>query len=353
MTADTTHVWIDAAGVTLHALAAGLENDGPLVLMIHGFPGSAYAWRHQMAPLAAAGYRAVAVDCLGYGRSDRPLDQALYTSEAARAQLTGVIDHFGDAPAFVIGQDFGAQHAWNLAVRSPDRVRALITTIPYDYDLCGRAMLGGAARKPEGDPASPDCASPDDLPSERFAAMAARHFVHLHYFQAVGPAEAELGPRLAEFLRRDYHALSAAGDLWSWTGTAGEGAGYLDALPPAPPLPWPWLSEAEFDRYVADFAHPDPARVLIGGLASYRAADDNWRIGARWADADVHAPTLFVHGAHDPSFGFFPDWRARMVRRVPGLRRLGEIEGAGHFVQQERPAAFNRAMLDFLAEQRR
>lgn len=349
MTTDTAHIWIDSAGITLHALTAG---DGPLVLLIHGFPGSAYAWRHQMAPLAAAGYRAVAVDCLGYGRSDRPLDQALYTSEAARAQLSAVIDSFGGAPAFVIGQDFGAQHAWNLAVRNPGLVRALIATIPYDYDLCGRAMLGAGSRKAAGDPVRPDCASPDDLPSARFAAMAAEHFVHLHYFQAVGPAEAELVPRLAEFLRRDYHALSAAGDLWSWTRVAGAATGYLDALPPAPPLPWPWLSEAEFDRYVADFAHPDPARVLIGGFASYRAADENWRIGAEWADADVHTPTLFIHGTHDPAFGFFPDWQARMIKRVPGLRRFVEIADAGHFVQQEQPDAFNRAILRFLAEHR-
>jgi len=346
MGVDPAHVWIDTAGVTLHALTAG---DGPLVLLVHGFPGSAYAWRHQLPVLADAGFRAVAVDCLGYGRSDRPVDEAFYTSEAARAQLIGVIDHFGAADAIVIGQDFGAQHAWNLAVRSPERVRKLIATIPYDYDLAGRAMLGGASRKQPGDPVAPDGASPDDLPSARFAAMAERHFVHLHYFQARGPVEAELAPQLAEFLRRDYFALSAAGDLWNWTGTPGAGSGYLDALPPAPPLPWPWLSQAEFDRFVADFAHPDPARVLIGGLASYRAADENWRIGARWADADVQTSTLFVYGAADPSFGFFPDWRARMERRVPGLCRIVEIAGSGHFVQQECPQEFNRVMLDFLA----
>ena len=343
---DPQHRWIETDSVTLHALVAG---DGPLALMIHGFPGAAYSWRHQLGPLADAGYRAVAIDCLGYGRSDRPTDQHLYTSEAARRQLLGVIDHFGDSQAIVIGQDFGAQHAWNLAVRSPERVRALVTTIPYDYDLCGRALLGAARTRPEGAAVEPETASPNDLPTARFAAMAAQHFVHFHYFQDVGPAEAELSAQLAEFLKRDMYALSADGDLWSWTAHGSEGTGYLAALPPAPPLPWPWLSTAEFDRFVADYTHPDPMRALVGGLASYRAADDNWRIGATWADADVSVPTLFVHGAKDPSFGFFPDWRARMEARVPGLRGIVELQGAGHFVQQEAPDAFNAALLGFLA----
>jgi pimeloyl-ACP methyl ester carboxylesterase len=343
---DPEHVWIQTDGVTLHALVQG---EGPLVLLVHGFPGCAYSWRHQLGPLAHAGYRAVAVDCLGYGGSERPLEQERYTSEHARRQLLGVIDHFGDRQAIVIGQDFGAQHAWNLAVRSPERVGALIATIPYDYDLAGRAMLGSQRTETEGAPPRPEGASPNSRPTERFAAMAAEHFVHFHYFQPVGPAEAELVPRLAEFLRRDYFALSAAGDLWSWTGHESEGTGYLDALPPAQPLPWSWLSQAEFDRFVADFAHPDPARVLIGGLASYRAADENWRLGAQWADHDVHVPTLFVYGAQDPSFAFFPQWRERMERRVPNLAGIVEIEGAGHFVQQEKPDAFNRAMLDFLS----
>jgi pimeloyl-ACP methyl ester carboxylesterase len=343
---DPSHLWIETDGVTLHALTQG---EGPLVLLVHGFPGSSYSWRHQLGPLAQAGYRAVAIDCLGYGRSDRPLEQRLYDAEHARHQLLGVIDHFGDAQAIVIGQDFGAQHAWNLAVRSSGRVRALITTIPYDYDLAGRAMLGRQRTEAEGAPVRAESASPNDLPTERFAAMAAQHFVHLHYFQAVGPAEAELAPRLAEFLRRDYFALSAAGDLWSWKAHESDDTGYLQALPPAPALPWSWLSQAEFDRFIADFAHPDRARVLIGGLASYRAADDNWRLGAEWADADVHVPTLFVYGALDPSFGFFPGWIERMERRVPGLKGIVALEGAGHFVQQETPEAFNCAMLDFLA----
>jgi len=332
-------------GLHLNAMEAG---EGPLLLMIHGFPGLAWSWRHQMRPFAKAGYRAVAIDSLGYGGSDRPLDPAPYAADRMQAHLLAVLDHYGAGQAMVIGQDFGAQYAWNLAVRAPERVAALVATIPYDYDLAGRALLGSAERLPPDAPTRPDMASPDRRPSERFAEMAKAHFVHFHYFQTVGPADRELGGALADYLRRSFHALSAAGDLWAWKELPSEGTGYLDALPPAPPLPWPWLSEAEFATFVERYHHEDPARRMIGGLNSYRTADANWEIGRAWADADVTVPTLMLTGAADPSFAFFPDWEERLRRRVPGLVDIVAIEGAGHLVQQEAPEAFNAAVLSFL-----
>lgn len=337
---------IEAAGHRLHALEAG---QGPLVLMVHGFPGLAYSWRHQMAPLAEAGYRAVAIDSLGYGRSDRPLAARAYAADCMQAMLLGVLDHYGAESAVIIGQDFGAQYAWNLAVRAAPRVRGLIATIPYDYDLAGRAMLGRAPRLPPGAAPEAVAASPDHLPSARFAAMAAQHFVHFHYFQNPGPAERELGLNARAYLQRLFHALSAAGDLWAWKQRPSAGTGYLDVLPDAPPLPWPWLSEAEFAVFVEAYSQGDLPTRFIGGLNAYRTADENWRQGEVWADADVSVPTLFLYGAKDPSFAFFPAWEERLRRRVPGLRGIEALPGAGHLLQQEDPGGFNRAMLDFLA----
>ncbi|MDT0575887.1 alpha/beta hydrolase [Croceicoccus sp. F390] len=338
---------IEAGGVSINAVVAG---EGPVVLMIHGFPGLAWSWRHQMAPLAQAGFKAVAVDSLGYGKSDRPADPRLYASDCMQRYLLAILDHFGAQTAFVVGQDFGAQYAWNLAVRAPHRVRALVTTIPYDYDLAGRAMLGAAPTLPPGTAPQPVMASPDHPPSARFAAMAERHFLHFHYFQPIGPADRELGDNLAEFLKRDFFALSAQGNLWNWLDVPSAGSGYLDALPPAPDLPWAWLSRDEFAKFVEGYMDPDVSKRTIGGLNSYRTADINWEIGRAWADHDVHVPTLFIHGAKDPSFGFFPDWRERMERRVPGLKDVVQIADAGHFIQQEQPAAFNRAFLAFLRD---
>lgn len=254
---------IDVGGLSLRAVERG---DGPLVLMVHGFPGLAWSWRHQMRPVAEAGWRAVAIDCPGYGGSDRPLDPALYTSDRMQDYLVAVLDAYDADRAVIVGQDFGAQYAWNLAVRAPERVRGLVATIPYDYDLAGRAMLGATPRLAPDAPTPAETASPDRLPTERFAAMAREHFVHFHYFQEVGPAERELGGALADYLRRSFHALSADGDLWRWKAVPSEGSGYLDALPPAPPLPWRWLSEAEFETFVAGYDHPDPMRRVIGGL---------------------------------------------------------------------------------------
>ena len=335
---------IDVGGYHLRAVEQG---EGPLVLMIHGFPGLAWSWRHQMEPLAGAGFRAVAIDSLGYGGSDRPTDPAAYTADRMQTYLLALLDHYKADKAVIVGQDFGAQYAWNLAVRAPERVAGLIATIPYDYDMAGRAMLGSAPRFPADEPARPEASSPDRLPSERFAAMAAEHFVHFHYFMEAGPAERELADRAPDFLARLFYALSSKGDLWSWKTVSSVGSGYLDVLPPAPPIPWPWLSQTEFDRFVSEYVAADPMLRFIGGLNSYRTADANWRIGKKWADHDVETPTLFLYGEKDPSFGFFTDWEERMRQRVPGLRDIIAIPEAGHFVQQEQPAAFNKALLDF------
>lgn len=336
---------IDVGPLAIRAVEAG---EGPLVLMIHGFPGLAYSWRHQMAPLAANGWRAVAIDCPGYGGSGRPLDPRLYASDRMQEYLLAILDAYSADRAIIVGQDFGAQYAWNLAVRAPERVSGLVATIPYDYDLAGRALLGSAPQLDADAPAPRAVASPDRLPTERFAAMAEAHFVHFHYFQEVGPADHELGTALADYLRRSFHALSAEGDLWRWKTLPSVGSGYLDALPPAPALPWRWLSEADFDCFVAGYDHPDPKRRMVGGLNSYRTADLNWQIGRRWADEDVTVPALFIYGESDPSFAFFPEWEARMRTRVPGLRAVVSVPNAGHLVQQEQPGAFNRWLLDFL-----
>lgn len=336
---------IDVGGQMIRAVENG---EGPLVLMIHGFPGLAWSWRHQMAPLAAAGWQAVAIDCLGYGGSDRPLDPAMYAADRVQDYLLAVLDFYKADQAVIVGQDFGAQYAWNLAIRAPDRVTALVATIPYDYDLAGRALLGSQEQLAIGDATPPVMAFTDRLPTERFAAMAADHFVHFHYFQTIGPADRELGEALGDYLHRSFHALSGAGDLWAWKNIPSAGSGYLDALPSAPPLPWSWLSEAEFAVFLAGYNHPDMPRRMIGGLNSYRTADINWLIGREWADADVTVPTLFIYGSQDPSLAFFPDWEARMRARVPGLRNIVAIKQAGHLVQQEQPAAFNAALLAFL-----
>ena len=342
---DFNHLYVQSADVTLHVATCG---EGPLVLMIHGFPGVWYSWRHQLRALAAAGYKAAAIDLRGYGRSDRPLGVENYSSTRMEADLIAVLDHFGEERAFIVGQDFGSQYAWNLAVRRPDRVRAVVGMVPYDFDVAGRSCMGSSPT-PEQLSANPLF----DLrpPSERYASIAERHFIHVHYFQEEGRAERELaGVNAREFLMRDIWALSAGGDLMSMYNHPGH-VSYLEALPAAPPLPWSWLSEAEFDAWASEFERGGEGMEFTGGLNCYRSADINWRIGEKWADARITPPALILIGSEDPVLTFLPEGALdRQKERMDDLRGCVIVEGAGHAVQQEKPEETTAALLDFFAE---
>ncbi|OCC25484.1 hypothetical protein MB02_02270 [Croceicoccus estronivorus] len=339
-----THQMIETNGIKLHVASMG---EGLPVVFCHGFPGLWYSWRHQMAPVAEAGFRAIAVDQRGYGQSDRPVEPIEYDANKVMDDMLGLLDALGEEKAVFVGHDFGAQQVCNLAVRHSDRVAGVvIMACPYDFDLAGRAGQGSAA-------------SAEDRgmewgggmrPSEAFALAAKEHFLHLHYFQAIGPAERELGAQPAEILKRLFWALSGGGDYKDYVNHPSEGTGYLDVLSPAPDLPWDWMSEADFQYYVDEFTRLTPELSFIGGLNSYRMADRNWELGEPWADADIEVPALFISGADDIVLKMIaPDALDIMRRRVPDLRGVALIEGAGHFVQMERPKETTRALLDFLA----
>jgi pimeloyl-ACP methyl ester carboxylesterase len=333
-------------GVTLSVASAGR---GPPVIFCHGFPGLGYSFRHQLTAVAGAGFRALAPDQRGYGGSERAADPALYDAEHVMQDMLGILDALGESAAVFVGHDFGAQQVCNLAVRYPARVSAVvIMSCPYDFDLAGRGGAGSApkaAAKPPGGA----FAVPGMRPSAAFAAIARQQFFHMHYFQQIGPPEAELGARPREFLMRLMHALSAQGQLLDWSKFPSEGTGYLDVLAPAPPLPWSWLSAAEFEHYVREYTRSPLALTFIGGLNSYRVADRNWELGAAFADADIAQPALFIAGAEDVVLKLIPaDAINTMRRRVPDLREVVLVPGAGHFVQQEQPQAVNDALLRFL-----
>ncbi|WP_110206595.1 alpha/beta fold hydrolase [Nocardioides daejeonensis] len=301
-------------GVQVSAQVAG---EGPLCLLVHGFPGSSWSWRHQMAPLAAAGWTVVALDTRGYGGSDRP--SGPYTTEAIEQDLLAVIDALASEPAVVIGQDFGAKYAWNLARHHPDRVRAVAGTVPF-------------ADLPQEAP-----------PSRVWASLGSQHFLHLHYFQAPGVAERDLGGGNAEeFLRRLLWALSAEGDYFSVFGAAGT-ASYLEALAPAPPLPWRWLGEADFAAYVEGFRRGGVGREFAGGFGAYRAADADWAFEARWLGVPITQPALLFIGEHDPVRKFTQVDRALFAQLTEVV-----VPGAGHHVQQEQPDVTNQVLLDWL-----
>ncbi len=334
---------IDVGGLRVNVAIAG---SGPLVVFCHGFPGLWYSWRHQLPALAAAGYRAVALDQRGYGHSDRPVDPAQYDANHVMNDVLRVIDALGERQAVVIGHDFGAQQVCNLAVRHRERVRAVvIMSCPYDFDLAAR---GGRGRDGGTDTAGGFATGVK--PSVAFAAVAKDRFFHMHYFQSIGPPERELGASPREFLMRLFWALSGEGGYGGYAAYPPHGTGYLDVLPPAPPLPWRWMSVEDMDYYVAEFTRGGADTAFIGGLNSYRVADRNWELGEPYADANIEVPALFVAGANDLVLKMIASDALDIMRaRVPDLRGIELIPDAGHFVQMEQHLATNRVLLDFLS----
>jgi pimeloyl-ACP methyl ester carboxylesterase len=304
-------------------LAYSERGDGTPVVLCHGFPGLGYSYRHQLRPLADAGWRAVAVDMLGYGHSSAPADPAAYAHDAITADLLALLDHLGGERAVFVGHDFGAPAVWSLALRAPQRVAGLVLlSVPYD-----------PVRLPVP-------------PTQVYARAAEQHFLHTHYFQQLGVADAELNADPRAFLARLFHALSGAFryvDVWQH---GSDGNGYLDVLPQAPPLPWPWLSHAEFEHYVEAFTRTG----FTGGLNWYRALDVNWERDAPYAGKPLEVPTLFVAGAREPVLDVLgPAVLERMRASVPDLRGVHLLDGAGHWVQQERADQLNAVLIDFLA----
>lgn len=318
--ASIDHIRVSNGDVEIHAAVCG---EGEPVIMCHGFPGLWYSWRHQLPAIAAAGWRAVALDMRGYGTSSAPSDPSRYQHDQVSTDVLAVLDDLGAERAVLVGHDFGAPFVWSMALRHPARVRAVVAlSVPYD---------------PRRAPARP---------TETFAAVARQHFLHLHYFQAPGVAEAELDANVRPFLTRLFWALSGAfryTDIWSRPAA---GPGYLGALPEPPqPPPWPWLSARDLDEYVEQYGRSG----FRGGLNWYRAIDLNWERAEPWAGMSIEVPALFVAGANDTVVEMSgPSALDLMRSHVPDLRGCHLIPDAGHWVQQEAPERLNELLVGFL-----
>ena len=324
--------YVSAEGVRLsYLLADQTAGQGPLVVFCHGFPGLAYSWRHQLQAVAAAGYQAVALDMRGYGDSDAPAAVADYSLDHIRADLVALLDERACAQAVFVGHDFGAPVVWHMALAEPARVAGLVVlSVPYDFDYYGWRGQDGEGERP----------------SDQFARVARTHFLHAHYFQAPGVAERELDTHCAAFLRRLFWALSARGDLLSAFAQAPPTGGYLDALPAVPQtLPWSWLTRTDFAVYADAFSR----RGFAGALNWYRVADINWELNRRYRGKSIGQPVCFLAGECDPVLTMSGDQALSYMRgRLGDLRDCQLIPGAGHWVQQEQPAAVNARLLDFL-----
>ncbi|CAH0284003.1 Epoxide hydrolase A [Agrobacterium fabrum] len=315
---------ISTATISISLIEAG---QGPLVLLCHGFPETKYAWRHQIEAFARAGYRAVAPDMRGYGKTEAPERPDQYTVFHTVGDLVALLDALGEQQAVVVGHDWGATVAWQAALMRPDRFRAVVAlSVP---------MMGLPP-----------------MPPSRIFPQDDKSLFYTLYFQDPDGAEAEFGRDVALTLRKLIFAASGEagprlpGDSTpNPFGMVSRSMGLLESLPEPAALP-DWLPAPDFDRMVRDFQ----ASGFRGGLNYYRNLDRNWELQRLAAGLKITVPALFMIGERDTGLSIpgMDQIIAEMPTLVPDLRGLHTISGAGHWLQQERPKEVSTAILRFL-----
>jgi epoxide hydrolase A/B len=306
-------------GVELELREAG-DPGAPVVLLSHGFPELSYSWRHQLEPLAAAGYHVIAPDQRGYGWSSAPKDVSAYGIRELTGDLVALLDETGQDQAVVVGHDWGAMVAWAMAQLHTDRVRAVVgASVPFvQWPM---------------------------PPTELMKAGFGDRFFYMLYFQEVGPAEAEFDAD--PFLTMRKFLWSASADAHRPPPTElppMEGTRMLDLMPELPEALPAWLSEDDVRVYGEHFANSG----FFGPVSWYRNLDANFEVLKDRGPADVSMPSYFITGDLDVVRVMDPTGVDRMREVLPDYRGETIVAEAGHWVQQERPDEFNDALLGFL-----
>ena len=286
---------IDVPGGRINVV---VEGDGPLVLLVHGFPEGAWAWRRQLPVLAAAGYRAAAIDVRGYGDSFVPEPVEAYRMLAHVADNVAVVRALDADTAVLVGDDWGSAIAIASAQVRPDL-------------FSGVAMLGV--------PYTPRADAPPAFPADFYVA----------HFQTPGVVEAEITRDTRSWLRRFYAALTDGTPGWF---------GVPMSLPDAPVPAW----VPDIDAITRDFER----NGVAGPLNRYRNFARDWEDLAAF-DAP-RQPTVFITGERDSTRLWLGEAIDRQADWLPAHTGTHVIPDCGHWVQQERPDEVNALLLDFL-----
>ena len=306
------------------SLRVAIEGQGPLVVLVHGFPESWYSWRHQMGPIAQAGFTACAIDVRGYGGSGKPADIAAYDMEHMVGDVAALIEHLTPGEkAVLVGHDWGAPIVWNSALVRPDRVRAVAgLSVPYT----------GVPK-----------ASFMDLVDKVFTGRG--KFFYQAWFQNVGPAEAELEADPRASIRKFYYAISGDAPDGTWPNDKVHGQGLLEGLVDPDPFP-AWLTDADLDYYTGEFA----ASGFRGPLNRYRNHQRDFEYLSGFEGRKIEQPSLFIGGERDLVLSMLGrrNLLEIMGEEMTDLRGADILEGCGHWTQQERPDEVNARLIPWL-----
>ena len=277
---------VEANGITFSYLAQG---EGPLVLLLHGFPDNAWTWRHQLSVIAESGFRAVAPFLRGYAPTAVPV--APPDTESLARDVDALIDALGESTAYVVGHDWGAIATFNAAALVPDKIKAA-TAIGVGHPATALSIFS--------------------IPSQL------HYSFHIWLFQIEGLAELSLKDG-------DYQLIDYLWRHWSFEP----------------------VDEDHVARVKETFRRPG---VAESALAYYRALV---RVPSERPDffAKVTQPTavpfMVVYGGEDPAQVLSQDERSFF--KGPYRREI--VEGAGHFVHSERPDDFNQLLMGWLTSE--
>lgn len=280
-----TSRFVTAKGVRLHVVEAG-DPSGPPVILLHGFPEFWWAWRKQIGPLAAAGYRVIVPDMRGYNLSERPAGIAAYYLDLLADDIAALADALGIVSFRLVAHDWGGVVAWWVAVRHAQRIERLVIMDAPHPDTWAQAM-------------------------RRDPVQALRSLYAL-LFQLPGLPEALLGSFRYKGLR---------------------GLMTMSARPGA-------FSPREMERYVSAWSQP---RALTAMLNYYRALRRRW---TSTPPARITPPTLVLWGEHDTALGR-PIAEAAVALCDRGSLRV--IPRTSHWLHVEAPEMVTGAMLEHLA----
>jgi pimeloyl-ACP methyl ester carboxylesterase len=308
-------------GIDLSVAVAG---EGPLVILMHGWPELGLSWRHQVPALVAAGWRVAVPDMRGYGQTEKPESADAYTLNTI-AQDMGAVAAALDAPKWVsVGHDWGSIAAWRCALYYPSQVAAVVgMSVPHS--------------------------APSPVPLlDMIDKLYPDRFFYIRYFQQMGVGEAELAADCFGALKQIFYSGSGAGVRAHKPRHTPRDATLRESWDPAPEGELSFLPDGELAQYAAAFA----AGGWRGPLNWYRNWERNAEDARALGDNIIRQPSAFFAGELDAVLHFWPGQLEHMRAHLADLRMEVRPAGIGHWLQQEAPAETNIALLAFLAQVR-